>query len=65
MIDLADAHYPVSIDRARERLHFEPLHRLRSSLDEMALRLRANPARWYRTNGFEVPEEIAASGSKD
>ncbi len=55
MIDLADQHYPVAIDRARQRLGWEPRHRLRDALDEMLRRLKRDPAAWYRTNGFEPP----------
>ena len=57
MIDLADTHYPVAIDKARRKLHWEPEHRLRQTLEEMLRRLQADPAGWYKQNGLEPPEE--------
>ena len=56
MVDLADAHYPLSIERARRRLGWEPEHRLADSLDAMLARLRHDPAAWYEINGLEPPE---------
>jgi nucleoside-diphosphate-sugar epimerase len=52
MVDLADQHYPVAIDRARQRLGWEPKHRLRDTLGEMLRRLKRDPAAWLRTNGL-------------
>jgi hypothetical protein len=67
MIDLADADYPVVIKRACQRLGWAPTHRLASTLEEMIHRLKADPRRWYQTNGLELPEETAESSvaSKD
>lgn len=56
MIDLADAHYPVDIRKARAALDWEPRHRLSETLPLMIERLRADPAAWYRENGLE-PED--------
>lgn len=56
MVDLADAHYPVRIDRARQVLGWEPQHRLRDTLPEMTRRLQQDPARWYETNGLPPPD---------
>lgn len=53
MIDLADAHYPVCIDRASERLGWTPRRRLREALPEMIRRLKQDPERWYRENGIK------------
>jgi nucleoside-diphosphate-sugar epimerase len=50
MVDLADTHYPVEIERARKRLGWEPKHRLRGTLKEMIARLKRDPEKWYRTN---------------
>jgi nucleoside-diphosphate-sugar epimerase len=55
MIDLADAHYPVDISRARQELGWDPKHRLRDTLDEMIKRLKQNPVHWYETNGLPAP----------
>lgn len=50
MIDLADAHYPVDITKARDRLGWQPKHTLRDSLDVMISRLQEDPLRWYEVN---------------
>jgi nucleoside-diphosphate-sugar epimerase len=57
MVDLADQHYPVAIDRARQRLGWEPEHRLRNTLDEMLRRLKRDPAAWRRMNGLPPSAE--------
>jgi nucleoside-diphosphate-sugar epimerase len=55
MVDLADQHYPVAIDRARAKLGWEPKHRLRDTLDDMIRALKKDPAAWYRENGLPGP----------
>ena len=50
MIDLADDHYPVSIRHAREKLNWEPKHRLRDTLPEIIGHLKADPKKWFRVN---------------
>jgi nucleoside-diphosphate-sugar epimerase len=68
MVDLADAHYPVEIERARKRLGWEPTHRLRATLGEMVSRLKRDPQRWYQINGLpplaESKERKAGTGQK-
>jgi nucleoside-diphosphate-sugar epimerase len=59
MIDLADAHYPIDVSRARKRLGWLPKHFLRDTVPEMARRLREDPARWYRANKLELPEWLS------
>lgn len=59
MIDLADAHLPVSIERAEQQLGWRPRHRLRDAIPEMCRRLAADPERWYRENGLEAPADLA------
>jgi nucleoside-diphosphate-sugar epimerase len=56
MIDLADAHYPVEIERARQKLGWNPKHRLRNTLKEMIARLKQDPVQWHKTNGLPLPE---------
>jgi nucleoside-diphosphate-sugar epimerase len=56
MIDLADAHYPVEIERARQELGWNPKHRLRNTLKEMIVRLKQDPVQWHKTNGLPLPE---------
>jgi nucleoside-diphosphate-sugar epimerase len=57
MVDLADAHYPVAIGHARERLGWEPKHSLRQTLPEMIRRMKRDPQRWYEMNGLSWPED--------
>ncbi len=57
MVDLADAHYPVAIGHARERLGWEPKHTLRETLPEMIRRLKQDPRKWYEMNGLSWPED--------
>lgn len=57
MVDLADAHYPVAIGRAREKLGWKPKHRLCDTLPEIVRRLKQDPKKWYEMNGLEPPEE--------
>jgi nucleoside-diphosphate-sugar epimerase len=52
MVDLADTHYPVEIERARRRLGWEPQHRLRDTLGKMISNLKQNPQRWYEINAL-------------
>jgi len=61
MIDIADAHYPVSIDRARRRLRWQPRHRLLEEIGPMLERLRLDPVRWYESNGLPAPDSIEAA----
>jgi nucleoside-diphosphate-sugar epimerase len=56
MIDLADQHFPVAIGKAREKLGWEPRHRLRDTLPEMIERLKRHPERWYEKNKLSFPE---------
>jgi nucleoside-diphosphate-sugar epimerase len=63
MIDLADAHYPVAIDHARQALGWQAAHRLRTTLPEMVSRLKRDPVRWYRTNKLEVPDSLLKARS--
>lgn len=57
MIDLADEHYPVEIQRARERLRWVPTHQLSESLEAMVTALQRNPRAWYATNNLPWPHE--------
>jgi nucleoside-diphosphate-sugar epimerase len=57
MVDLADAHYPVAIGHAGERLGWNPTHRLRDTLPDMTNRLKQDPKKWYEINGLPLPEE--------
>lgn len=52
MIDLADAHYPVTIERARARLGWQPQRSLEETLPRMIERLLQDPRAWYGENGL-------------
>jgi nucleoside-diphosphate-sugar epimerase len=57
MVDLADAHYPVAIGHAVEKLGWEPKYRLRNTLPEMVRRLKQDSKKWYEMNGVTWPED--------
>jgi nucleoside-diphosphate-sugar epimerase len=57
MVDIADAHYHANISRARNRLGWEPQHRLRNTLPEIIANLHANPRGWYDMNKLDWPED--------
>lgn len=48
MVDLADDHYPVEIEKARKELQWEPNHRLNDTLEKMIDFLKDNPERFYQ-----------------
>lgn len=64
MVDLADDHYPVVIDRARERLDWKPTRRLRETLKEMVERLKSDPQKWYAMNNLAPPGDEKAKGER-
>ena len=55
MIDLADDHYPIAVDHARQRLGWEAKRRLRSTLPDMVARLTRDSDGWYRANKLDPP----------
>jgi nucleoside-diphosphate-sugar epimerase len=57
MVDLADAHYPIAIGHARERLGWKPKHTLSETLPEMIRGLKIDPRKWYEINGLSWPDE--------
>lgn len=58
MIDMADDHYPVAIERAKRKLDWTPEHRLRDTLPTMIERLKDHPVDWYETNNLDVPDGL-------
>jgi nucleoside-diphosphate-sugar epimerase len=64
MVDLADAHYPVAIRRAEEKLGWRPRYRLRNTIPEMIRRLKENPKKFYETNGLPLPDELQEEGTE-
>lgn len=63
MVDLADAHYPVSIDRTRQKLNWEPAHQLKTTLRNMIHFLLEDPRSWYEENNLPAPEHLSESAS--
>ena len=57
MIDLADDDYPVSIAWAREKLGWNPRHRLRNTLPAIVDRMKQDPERWRELNGLEPVDQ--------
>jgi hypothetical protein len=60
MIDLADAHYPVSIGRAHRLLGWQPRHRLQDALPSMVKELARDPEGFYAANKLPSPSEGAS-----
>lgn len=52
MIDYADDHYEMNIDRAKKFLGWVPKHRIEETLPKMIDSLRQDPEEWYRGNGL-------------
>lgn len=57
MIELADDNYALDISRARERLGWQPKHRLMDTLPQIVEDLKRDPQGWYEKNGLEPPED--------
>lgn len=62
MVDMADDHYELNIERAKRLLGWEPQHRLRDTLPRMIEALKADPLGWYDENGITPPPWLTAAG---
>lgn len=58
MIDVADAHYELNIDKAKKLLGWTPKHFVVDTLPLMIDTLKKDPVRWYRLNGLKMPAKI-------
>ncbi|MBY0507763.1 MAG: NAD(P)-dependent oxidoreductase [Bryobacteraceae bacterium] len=58
MIDVADNHYQLDISRASQVLGWGPRRSLRKTLPMIVELLKADPAKWYRTNKLEAPAQM-------
>jgi nucleoside-diphosphate-sugar epimerase len=58
MIDLADDHYALDVNRARLLLGWEPKHSLRETLPKMVEALKADPLGWYKANKLKPPSDL-------
>lgn len=50
MVDIADDHYELDLQRARTLLGWQPKHTLQAALPKMIASLKADPAAWYKAN---------------
>jgi nucleoside-diphosphate-sugar epimerase len=57
MIDLADDHYPVAIEKARRVLDWRPSRRLRDTLPTIVGRMADDPKRWHEINDLPPPSD--------
>lgn len=64
MVDMADDHYPVEIERAHNRLAWDPQHRLRDTLPEMIKRLQRDPRAWYERNDLPLTRSMRRAKEK-
>lgn len=56
MIDMADDHYALDIERARELLGWRPKHSLHDGLEKLVTALKKDPVAWYEKNGITPPD---------
>lgn len=55
MIDIADDHYELDINKARTLLGWEPKHHLLKTLPKIVEALRRDPAGWYQRHKLDYP----------
>lgn len=53
MIDLADDHFALNINRAKQSLSWAPRHSLEASLPLMVNELKKNPDQWFKAHGLD------------
>jgi UDP-glucose 4-epimerase len=58
MIDLADDHYALDIDRARGLLGWTPQHHVLDVLPDIIALLKRDPRAWYERNGLKPPADL-------
>lgn len=59
MIGMADDHYALDVQRARELLGWQPRHRLKNELPKIVAALKRDPAAWYEQHGMAPPQWLA------
>ena len=52
MIDRADDHYELDINRAQQLLNWQPQHDLKSTIPIMIEKLKQDPEAWYKKNNL-------------
>ncbi|WP_020607683.1 NAD-dependent epimerase/dehydratase family protein [Spirosoma spitsbergense] len=65
MIDRADDHYELNIDRARKQLGWQPNHSLPETLPIIIEKLKADPEAWYKANDLELPAHLTEKTTQD
>ena len=58
MVDLADDHYELCIDRAKKLLDWSPKCTLEETLPKMVDALLKDPLQWYKKNGLHMPYSL-------
>ena len=58
MIDLADDHYELNIDRARKLLGWNPKHSIQKTLPIMISALLKDPIKWYKGNQLTMSSSM-------
>lgn len=64
MIDMADDHYELDINRARKQLGWEPRHELYDTLEDIVENLLDDPHDWYAANGITPPDWVERADEK-
>ena len=59
MINLADDHYELNIDRAKKLLGWAPKHSIQKTLPKMIDALKADPVKWYKGNQLSMSRSLA------
>lgn len=60
MVDRADDHYALDVDRARETIGWSPEDRLPDVLPQMVAPMKEDPRRWYGENSLKPPRRAEA-----
>ncbi|GAB3559909.1 hypothetical protein [Spirosoma fluminis] len=58
MIDRADDHYELNIDKARQQLNWQPRYTLMIVLPTIIENVQAHPVVWHKENGPDLPEAL-------
>lgn len=64
MIDLADDHYELNIEKAQKYLGWTPRHSLEKTLPIMIDILKQDPVHWYRANHLKVSPKMQKNYGK-
>lgn len=58
MVDIADAHYAITIDKAEQKLGWTPRRSLSEMLPNLIERVLIDPKSWYQENGLTWTEGL-------